>query len=132
MENHKQIYKTRDKIIRNYIDGYNEFDIGKMVYDLTENIIFQNILNGEVNMRLSGINAFKQQAEQAKSCFENRRQQITAIKHDSDKTEIEIDYSATLATDFPNGLKKGDKLKLNGKSIFKFLDNKIVEITDIT
>ena len=106
MENHKQIYKTRDKIIRNYIDGYNEFDIGKMVYDFTENIIFQNILNGEVNMRLSGINAFKQQAEQAKSCFENRRQQITAIKHDSDKTEIEIDYSATLATDFPNGLKK--------------------------
>ena len=131
MENHRQIYKTREKIVRNYIDGYNEFDIGKMVSDFSENIIFQNILDDEVNMRLNGIHAFIKQAEQAKLYFENRRQQITNIVHSMDTMEIEINYFAKLATDFPNGVKKGDKLELYGKSIFKFVDYKIVEITDI-
>lgn len=124
--------EEREKIIQNYIDGYNEFDIEKMTCDLSDNIIFQNIQNNEVNMTLNGINAFKQQAKQAKSYFESRQQKITFIKHDNERTEIEIDYSATLAADFPNGLKKGDKLELKGKSIFKFLDNKIVEIIDIS
>lgn len=124
--------EKREEIIRNYIDAYNELDIEKMTCDFDDNIIFQNIADDEVNMTLNGINAFREQAKQAKSYFENRRQKIVTIKHDNDRTEIEIDYVATLAMDFPNGLKKGDKLELKGKSIFKFLDNKIVELTDIS
>lgn len=122
----------REKIIQNYIDGYNEFDIEKMVRDLDEEIIFQNIQNNEVNMTLKGINAFKQQAEQAKSYFEKRHQKITSTKYIEDKTEIEIEYSAVLGIDFPNGLKKGQQLELKGKSIFVFKDNKICELTDIS
>ena len=81
-----------------------------MTSDFSDNIIFQNIQNDETSMTLNGIIAFKQQAEQVKSYFESRQQKITAIRHNEDKTEIEIDYSAVLAIDFPNGLKKGDKL----------------------
>lgn len=124
--------EERQKIIQNYIDGYNEFDIEKMTYNFDDNIIFKNIQNDEVTMTLYGIIAFKQQAEQAKSYFKNRQQQIVAIKHNNDTTEIEIAYSATLAMDFGNGLKKGNKLELKGKSIFIFRDDKIVEITDIS
>lgn len=120
------------KLIQNYIDGYNEFDIEKMTCNFDDNVIFKNIQNGEVNMTLNGLNAFKQQAEQAKFYFENRQQQITSIKHDNDKTEIEIDYSATLASDFPNGLKKGERLELKGKSVFVFKDSKIIQLTDIS
>lgn len=122
--------EEREKIIQNYIDGYNEFDIEKMTCNFDDNVIFKNIQNGEVNITLNGINAFKQQAEQAKSYFENRRQQIISIKHDTEKIEIEIDYSAILATDFPNGLKKGEKLELKGKSVFVFQDSKIIQLTD--
>lgn len=122
----------REKIIQNYIDGYNEFDLEKMVRDLEDAIVFQNIQNKEVNMTLKGLNAFKQQAEQAKSYFEKRHQKITSIKHIDDKTEIEIEYSAVLGMDFPNGLRKGQKLELKGKSIFVFKDNKICELTDIS
>lgn len=128
----KKIKMNREKIIQNYIDGYNEFDVEKMTYDFDNTIIFQNIQSGEVNMTLNGIDAFKQQAERTKSYFKNRQQKITSIKYNDDSIEIEVDYSATLATDFPNGLQKGDKLEMKGKSIFKFLDNKIVEITDIS
>ncbi|MCK8143311.1 nuclear transport factor 2 family protein [Flavobacterium sp. I-SCBP12n] len=122
----------REKIIQNYIDGYNEFDIEKMVRDLDDEIVFQNIQDKEMNMTLNGINAFKQQAEQAKSYFENRQQRITSTKHIDDKTEIEIEYSAVLGMDFPNGLKKGQQLEIKGKSIFVFKDNKISELTDIS
>lgn len=120
----------RHNIIQNYFDGYNEFDVKKMTRDFDNNIIFKNIQNDEVNMTLNGIGEFKQQAEQAKSFFRNRRQQIISIKHDNYTTEIEINYTAILATDFPNGLKKGNKLELKGKSIFIFQGDKIVELTD--
>ena len=40
---------NREKIIKNYIDGYNQFDIDKMVFDFDDNIVFENIQNDETN-----------------------------------------------------------------------------------
>jgi len=37
-----------------------------------------------------------------------------------------------LGIDFPNGLKKGQKLELKGKTIFTFKNNKIISISDIS
>ena len=71
------------------------------------------------------------QADQATKHFSTRKQTITSFKHSDSETEIEINYYAVLAMDFPNGLKSGQELNLIGKSIFKFLDNKIIKITDI-
>ncbi len=122
--------QEREKIIQNYINGYNEFDVEKMISDLDDKVIFQNIQNGTITMTLNGINAFKQQAERVKAYFANRQQQIIGIKHENNKTEIEIDYAATLAKDFPNGLKEGQKIELKGTSIFVFRDKKIIAITD--
>jgi hypothetical protein len=126
------MYSDREKIVKNYIDGYNHFDIDKMMADFDEKIFFENVQNGEVNMSLSGVSAFKQQAEQAKSYFTIRQQTIKSFTHNDDETEIVIDYSAVLAMDFPNGLKKGETLNLTGKSIFQFSDNKIIKLTDIS
>lgn len=123
---------NREKVVKNYINGYNNFDIDKMFAEFDESIIFENIQNGEVNMTLSGISAIKEQAEKAKYFFSSRQQTIKKFVHNDDETEIEIDYSAVLAMDFPNGLKKGEKLNLTGKSIFKFSDNKVVKLTDIS
>jgi hypothetical protein len=122
--------EQREQIIRNYIDGYNNFDIEKMTLDFKNEVAFQNIQNEIVTMTLNGIAAFKQQAEQAKSYFDAREQKITSIKHKLNETEIEIEYWAILAMDFPNGLKKGQKFELTGKSIFTFQDDKIVQIID--
>jgi predicted ester cyclase len=122
----------REKIIREYIDGYNHFDIKKMLLHIDENITFENIQNGVTNMSLIGIDAFRQQAEQAKNYFTERKQTISSIVHRDTETEITIEYFAILAMDFPNGLKKGQALNLNGKSIFEFLNNKIIKLTDLS
>ena len=122
----------RESIIHNYINAYNNFDIDGMLKDLDDNIKFENITAGETNMLLNGIAAFKEQAEAATSFFSERKQTITSFKHEANETEIEIDYHAVLACDFPNGLKKGDVLQLQGRSVFSFEGDKITAIKDIS
>jgi hypothetical protein len=122
----------RERIIQNYIDGYNQFNINKMVVDFDENITFENVQNGQINLSLAGLKAFRQQAELAKSYFTTRQQKIKSFKHLDNETEIEIDYKAVFAIDFPNGLKSGQELNLTGKSVFEFAGNKIIKLTDIS
>lgn len=122
----------KEEIIQNYIDSYNEFNIDKMVADFDENIVFENIQNGEKNMSLSGLAEFRKQAEEAVTYFEKRTQTIRSFKHFGDTVEIEIDYNAILGIDFPNGLKKGQELNLSGKSIFVFAAARIIKLTDVS
>lgn len=124
---------NREKIIENYIAGYNKFDIDGMMKDFEEGAVFENVQNGEVTLTLSGLADFKKQAEEAKAYFSERQQTIKSFSHREQQTEIEIDYIATLAMDFPNGLKKGEELRLSGKSVFEFSENgKIRKLTDIS
>lgn len=122
----------RVNIINNYIDGYNQFDIEKMVMDFDDNIVFENIQNNEISLSLKGLTAFKEQAKTAKTYFTKRMQTVKSFRHFDNSTEVEIDYRAILAVDFPNGLKKGQELKLSGKSVFEFEKNKIIKLTDIS
>lgn len=122
----------REEIIKNYVNAYNEFDVPGMVAAFHDDIVFENVQGGETNLSLKGIDAFTQQAESAKSFFSSRRQTIKSFKHHGDETEIDIDYHAVLAIDFPNGLKKGEELNLQGRSVFTFYGNKIVKLTDIS
>ncbi|UPZ16441.1 nuclear transport factor 2 family protein [Flavobacterium humidisoli] len=123
---------NKEKIIQNYIEGYNQFDINKMIADFDESVIFENIQNGEVNLTLNGIKEFTAQAEKGKEFFSARKQTITSLIQDEITAIIDIDYYAVLAIDFPNGLKAGQELNMKGKSIFQFLDDKIVKLTDIS
>jgi hypothetical protein len=122
----------REKIIQNYMDGYNAFDVDKMVADFDDRIIFLNIQDGAITLSLEGVEAFRLQAEIAKSYFTTRQQTIRSFTHTNDTTEVALEYKAVLATDFPNGMKQGQELQLNGKSVFHFADTKIIKLTDIS
>lgn len=123
---------TKQNLIEQYIEAYNNFDVEGMLAGLHNDVVFKNIANGEINLQTDGIEAFRNQAEQAKAFFSERTQTITSIRFDESETEVEIDYIAILAMDLPNGMKTGDRLELKGKSIFRFLDGKIIEIQDIS
>ncbi|RYJ39357.1 SnoaL_2 domain containing protein [Flavobacterium anhuiense] len=123
---------NKEKIIQNYIEGYNQFDIDKMIADFDESVIFENIQNGEINLTLNGIKEFSAQAEKGKEYFSARKQTITSFIQDEITAIIDIDYYAILAVDFPNGLKAGQGLNMKGKSIFQFLDDKIIKLTDMS
>ncbi|WP_143960130.1 nuclear transport factor 2 family protein [Litoribacter populi] len=123
--------QEREAIIRNYVEGYNNFDVPQMTQDFSEDIIFENIQNGELTMSLRGKKDFSRQAEQATSYFSERHQRINKFRHEETLTEIGIEYYAVVASNLPNGLSKGQELKLNGKSVFKFDGLKIVKLTDV-
>jgi len=111
---------------------YNNFDVEKMVPDMHDNVRFENISNGEITLATNGIAKLKNQACQAKQYFKEREQKITSIDFRDDRVEVGIDYKGILAMDFPNGLKAGEKIELKGKSVFKFRDDRIIELKDIS
>jgi len=117
-------------VIQNYIKSYNQFDIRGMTKDLTENVVFENISNGNIELRTEGITEFTKQAESAKQYFTERKQTIESWEFNNSKVIIGVDYKAILAIDLPNGLKTGDTLELKGKSEFEFENQKIKSITD--
>jgi hypothetical protein len=123
---------SRQKIIENYIEGYNNFDVDKMIIDFAENFVFENIQDRIVNMSLNGIEEFVKEAEKTKKYFINRTQTVNSFEHFENKTTIEISYKALLAIHLPHAHKKEEELNLNGKSIFEFEGNKIIKLTDIS
>lgn len=115
-----------------YIEAYNRFDVGGMLAPLHEAVVFRNISDGTVTLTTVGKEQFRQQAEQATSYFSQREQRIIDWKVRDNEVEVAIEYSAIAAIDFPNGLKAGDALQLQGASIFMFQDGAISSITDIS
>lgn len=120
-----------EKLIRGYVDCYNDFDIAGMLEFLSDSVVFENESGGEVNARAEGKAEFKQLAEQAAKLFSSRNQRITSIETNGGVLIAYIAYKATLAADLPNGLKEGQTIELNGKSEFQFEGGKICYIKDI-
>jgi ketosteroid isomerase-like protein len=119
-------------LIKRYLEAYNAFDIDGMMSAMHPDIEFKNVSGGEVNTTASGANEFRKLAEQAKGLFSMRKQTITSFQTKDDQAFIGIDYEGVLASDFPNGMKAGEILRLNGQSEFAFRDGKIHRITDIS
>jgi hypothetical protein len=71
---------------------------------------------------------FIDQAEKAKEYFSKRKQFILEFNH----TEIELSYVATLAKTLGNNHQEGSKIRMTGKSIFRFSDGKIIQLVDIS
>ncbi len=116
--------------IENYISSYNSFDVDGMTKDLNDKVVFENISEGEVDMKLEGLEAFKEQASAATSYFSEREQVISSWDFQGETVSVDIEYVGILAIELPNGMKPGDTLKLKGKSTFVFSDSEIIKITD--
>ena len=119
-------------IIQNYIEAYNRFDVIGMTQDFHSDVIFENVADEVVALKTEGIDGFRKQAESALGFFSAREQLITSWGSQYDVVSIDIEYQATLQVDLPNGMNAGDIMKLTGKSVFTFMENKIIMIQDIS
>ena len=118
------------RIIEDYIEAYNAFDVEAMLSLLSPDVQFKNISNGVVDTEASGIDELRRLAIQSASLFSERKQTITAWKKSGEWVEVAIDYQARLKADLPNGLKAGDRLALKGRSTFRLKAGRIAAITD--
>lgn len=117
-------------MIRSYLDAYNHMNVDAMMELLDEQVMFANFSSGEKTHSIEGKTGFRTQAAEALSYFSSRKQTFESILHKEEETEVEISYWAIAAMDFPNGIKKGQEIKLKGKSIFRFSEEKISAIID--
>ena len=122
----------KKKIIQEYIDAYNRFDIDNMLSLLSDDVVFENIQNNEINASSKGKVEFRELAESAKTIFSERKQTIVNITDSIEKTSVEISYYGRLAYDLPNGMKLGDEWNLNGISEFVFSNGKIILLRDLS
>ncbi|MGZ7069681.1 MAG: nuclear transport factor 2 family protein [Methanobacterium sp.] len=123
--------KLMKKIVDQYYKSYNEFNIDGMIKNIHEDMVFKNIVNGEVNFELKGKDTFKKQIEEAFALFKNRKMKIVEQKFGDDIVENKIDFKGVLAVDIPDQFKKYDLIKVQSKVIFKFKNGKIISIEDI-
>ena len=121
--------KRKNQIV-SYLAAYNAFDVDGMVANLSPDVVFENISNGAVNLRTEGVEAFRQQATAATAYFSERKQSVESWNFAENTIVIDVAYRGVLATDLPNGMKRGETLLLTGHSIFEFADGKIIRITD--
>lgn len=117
-------------VIATYIAAYNSKDVPSMVSCLSDDVHFQNISAGEVTAETFGKIAFEDMAIFGASAFSTRRQMPTNAITVMDTTTVEIDYSAVVALDLPNGWKAGQEIILKGRTLFRVRDGKIFSIID--
>jgi hypothetical protein len=126
--------KQKIEAIQAYINAYNAFDIPGMLKNLHTDIIFENYASETLTHATKGIQEFEKQAKKAATIFKSRTQQIIDITQNENENEIivAIKYHGILALDLSEDLKKGEEIKLEGKSTFLFQDQKISKIVDIS
>jgi ketosteroid isomerase-like protein len=118
------------EIIEGYVAAYNSFDVEAMLQFVHPDVVFKNVAGAEVNATATGIHEFRKLAERSKSLFSARCEQITGLESVGDTATVDISFEAVLAADLPNGMKAGDAIKLQGRSVFEFLDGMLYRITD--
>ncbi|MEC4088039.1 nuclear transport factor 2 family protein [Pseudoalteromonas rubra] len=123
---------THIDLVEAYIHAYNAFDIAAMLALLDEQIVFENESNGEITASAHGKVAFEQLAVKGAALFETRQQTIIELALEEHAATAYIQYQATLAADLPNGLSAGDRFQLEGETRFRFHNNKISYIKDVS
>jgi len=122
--------QDKKNLIERFIRAYNSFDVDGMVALLHPECSFQNVSGGQINASAAGISQFRELAEKSKSVFSSRHQTITSCQFEGQTVTVGIEYEGVLRADLPNALKAGERIQLKGKSVFKFRDGLIFQITD--
>ena len=122
--------RQRKKMVKNYLKSYNDHDMAGMTKDLDRNVVFENISNGKVELRIRGLDEFKRHMNLDMQYTRRRERTVQSWIFDDSKVSIQIKYKAILAIDLMGSLEAGDTLKLEGKSEFVIDNGKIISITD--
>ncbi|CAM4480849.1 nuclear transport factor 2 family protein [Paenibacillus tarimensis] len=120
----------KEVLIRQYINAYNNFDVEGMLNVLHQDIVFRNYSNNVMEIETTGIEQFRQLAEQGAKLFAERRQTIDEIQTVENNMKVTVDFEGVLAADMPSGLKAGSRINLKGLSLFEFIDGRISRIED--
>lgn len=116
--------------IRAYLEAYNARDVEGMLAHLTDAVQFKNVSDGAVTAQTSDKAGFAELANAGAAAFSARRQTVRHAITVADLTLAEIDFTATVAVDLPNGWVRGQEIAFSGASAFRLEGDRIAEIID--
>lgn len=116
--------------VASYIRAYNAIDVAGMLACLSDDVMFQNISDGEVTAEATSKDAFEAMSKMGAEAFSAREQKVIGAITVADTTLVEIAYTAVVAADLPNGWKAGQELAFTGASLFVHRDGKICRLVD--
>ena len=117
------------RLIERFLDAYNSFDVDGMVKLMHPDCMFQNVSGQEITASARGLAEFRELAEKSKPLFSSRCQKVLYFESAGAKATVGIAFEGMLRSELPNGLRAGDVLKLEGKSVFEFQDGLIYRLT---
>lgn len=117
-------------LIDRYLAAYNAFDIEGMLALLDPAVWFEHHAGGQLSAETTGIEAFRQLAEQSKGLFSEREQRLTGLARDGELLVADIAWRGRLAADIPDGPLAGTLIEMRGRSEFAFGAGGIVSIVD--
>lgn len=121
--NHKQL-------VERFLAAYNSFDIETMVTLLAVGIQLENYSGEVLTAAATGIDEFRELAEQSKALFSEREQRIISFECREGAVLVVIQFHGRLAADMPHGPAAGTILNLPGTSEYFFRDGKIIKLVD--
>lgn len=121
---------NQEALIYRYLAAYNALDVDGMLAVLSPAIRFENYSGDQLTAAASGIDEFRQLAEQSKALFSEREQRITALEPSEGAIIASIAYRGRLCADIADGPRAGTVLELEGISAFSFSGERITKIVD--
>lgn len=118
------------ELVKKYVISYNHFDLETMLDCFADNCKFTSMASGSQLVTVEGKPHLRELAAQSAAYFIERTQTVTNWIFTESQAAIEVEYKSMLKRDLPNGLKAGAELNMRGVSIFRFENDKIVELTD--
>ncbi len=121
------------EIIEKYIEAYNNFDVNGMLENMCDNIIFQNISGGEINIETTSKIELITQMIKSRDIFSERTQTINSIEEEAGEYIVDIHFKGTWAVDMPPvGVSAGDISEMNCESRFLIENGQIVRLIDVS
>ena len=122
-------YKLPECIV-DYIAAYNALDIPGLLACLTDDVVFRNFSDGTLTATAQGKPEFEKLARAGAALFSARKQRVRKVSCTGSEIVVEIEFTATVAQDMPNGWRAGQRVDLTGCSIFETKNGKICALTD--
>lgn len=122
--------QQKEALITKYINAYNKKDIDEMLKLVTWDVVFLSVSGDKVNVEIYGKSSFKELMKNSMGLFRKRNMIIKSITFADGKVIVETRLEAVFAANLENGIKKGDKLKVDGYSEFEFRYNLISNIAE--
>jgi len=122
---------TIPAIILSYIDAYNRKDVIALLACVADDIVFENISNSALSMKIEGRAAFAELAERAATMFTNRHLVINSAVVEGGRVAMEVDWTGTPAVDL-GSMKAGEPIAMRGASFMTVTEGLLTRIVDLS